>query len=315
MEHEIRRPALLLGALAAGMAVLSAACSGGAAQIDFSRLETPGSPPSASVPAANVVRMAVGSMLTPVATADLYGELAEYLAQRLGRPVEMVQGKTYAEVNDLVKSKEVALALVCTNPYLEGRDDFGMELLVAPEVGGETVYYSLLIVGRDVQAQSLADLQGRSFAFADPMSNSGRLAPLYQLALMGQTPALFFGRTTFTYAHDRSVRAVASGVVDGAAVDSLVVDYMRRTEPDVVAKVKVIERWGPFGISPVVVNPGLDLTLKAELRSALLGMDEDSMGREVLRRLGVDRFVVPDDGIYDSVREMRAFLRARGLNP
>lgn len=311
----MRGPALTFGAFAAGVAALSAACSGGAVQIDFSRLERPGPSPSVSVSATNVVHMAVGSMLTPLATSDLYGKLADYLAQRLGRPVEMVQGKTYAETNDLVKSKEVALALVCTNPYLEGRDDFGMELLVAPEVGGETVYYSLLIVGRDVPAQSLGDLQNRSFAFADPMSNSGRLAPLYQLALMGRTPDSFFSRTTFTYAHDSSVRAVASGVVDGAAVDSLVFDYMRHTEPDVVAKVKVIGRWGPFGISPVVVNPGLDLTLKAELRSALLGMDEDSAGRDVLRHLGVDRFVVPDDGIYDSVREMRAFLRARGLGP
>lgn len=311
----MRGPALILGALAVGVAVLSAACSGGSAQIDFSRLETPGPSPTASAPATNVIRMAVGSVLTPFATADLYGELADYLAQRLGRPVEMVQGKTYAETNDLVKSGEVALALVCTNPYLQGRDDFGMELLVAPEVDGETVYYSLLIVGRDVPAQSLADLRERSFAFADPMSNSGRLAPLYQLALMGETPDSFFSRTTFTYAHDSSVRAVASGIVDGAAVDSLVFDYMRRREPEVVAKVKVVGRWGPFGISPVVVNPRLDPTLKADLRTALLGMDEDPAGRDALRHLGVDRFVVPDDSIYDSVREMRAFLRERGLGP
>lgn len=227
----------------------------------------------------------------------------------------MVQGKTYAETNDMVKSGEVALALVCTNPYLEGREDFGMELLVAPEVNGETAYYSVLIVARDSAAQSLADLRGQSFAFTDPMSNTGRLVPLYQLALIGETPDSFFSRTTFTYAHDDSVRAVASGVVAGAAVDSLVFDYMQRAEPDVIAKVKIVERWGPYGISPIVVNPRLDAALKAELRSILLGMDEDSHGRAVLQGLGVDRFVVPDDSIYDSVREMRAFLRERGLGP
>lgn len=300
--------------LIAGVAILASSCAGGSAQIDFSRLEPAATSAPAATPAA-AVRMAVASVLTPSTSSALYAQLADYLAQRLGRPVEMVQGKTYAETNDMVKSGEVALALVCTNPYLEGREDFGMELLVAPEVKGETAYYSVLIVARDSAAQSLADLRGQSFAFTDPMSNTGRLAPLYQLAVLGQTPDSFFSRTTFTYAHDNSVRAVASGVVAGAAVDSLVFDYMQRAEPDAIAKVKVIERWGPYGISPIVVNPRLDAALKAELRSILLAMDEDSDGRAVLQGLGVDRFVVPDDSIYDSVREMRAFLRERGLGP
>lgn len=304
-----------MAALIVAAAIVASSCTGGSAHIDFSRLEPASPSPAASVPAAAVLRMAVGSVLTPSASSDLYAQLADYLAHRLGRPVEMVQGKTYAETNDMVKSGEVAVALVCTNPYLEGRDDFGMELLVAPQVNGETAYYSLLIVGKDSTAGSLADLRGQSFAFADPMSNTGRLAPVYQLALMGETPDSFFARTTFTYAHDNSVRAVASGVVAGAAVDSLVFDYMQRAEPRVTAKVKVIGRWGPYGISPVVVNPRLDPALKAELRAAFLGMDEDAEGVKVLRGLGVDRFVVPDDSIYDSVREMRAFLRERGLGP
>ncbi len=292
-----------------------AACGGSSAQIDFSRQETPTPAATASTPGTGVVRMAVGSVLSAVATSDLYEELADYLAQELDRPVELVQGKTYAETNDLVKSGDVTLALVCTNPYLQGRDDFGMELLVAPQVNGETAYYSVLIAGKDVEASSLADLRGASFAFADPLSNSGRLAPLYQLALLGESPDLFFGRTIFTYAHDSSIRAVATGIVDAAAVDSLVFDRLRSSEPEMMAGVKVVTKWGPFGISPVVVNPRLDPVLKAQLREVLLGMDEDAQGRRVLTDLAIDRFIVPEDSIYDSVREMRAFLRDRGLGP
>jgi phosphonate transport system substrate-binding protein len=245
----------------------------------------------------------------------MYQDLADYLAGELGRPVDLVQGKTYAETNDLVKSGEATLALVCTNPYLQGQDDFGMELLAAPQVNGETVYYSLLIAGTGVEAQSLEDLRGESFAFADPLSNSGRLAPLYALAQLGETPDSFFARTIFTYAHDSSVRAVAGGIVSAAAVDSLVFDYMSAAEPDVTSRVKVLAKWGPFGINPFVVNPRLDPGLKAELRGVLLGMHEDTEGRLILKRLGLDRFVVPGDSIYDSVRAMRVFLRERGLGP
>ena len=190
-----------------------------------------------------------------------------------------------------------------------------MEFLVAPQVNGDTVYYSLLIVGRGVTADSLADLGGATFAFSDPLSNSGRLAPLYQLALLGEDPDSFFGQTIFTYAHDRSIRAVAEGVVAAAAVYSLVYDYLRVTEPALIEKVRVIERWGPFGINPFVVNPRLSSELKAQLRQVFLEMDRDAEGRAILRDLQVDRFTVADDSIYDSVRQMRSYLREQGLAP
>ena len=300
--------------LTAALLVL-AACSGGSAQVDFSRQEQP-TPSAVATPAsAGVVRLAIASVLSPLPTSDLYQQLADYLGEKLGRPVELVQGKTYAEINDLVKSGDVTLALVCTNPYLQGREDFGMELLVAPQVSGGTEYYSLLIVSSDSAAQSLADLRDASFAFSDPLSNTGRLAPLYQLALIGESPDTFFGRTIFTYAHDSSIRAVAQGVVAAAAVDSLVFDYMVKTEPAIATQVKVIQRWGPFGINPFVVSPRLDAGLKRQLREVFLEMDRDPQGKGVLRDLLIDRFVVPDDSIYDTVREMRSYLSEHGLGP
>ncbi len=291
-----------------------AACGSDGPTIDFDQIEGKPSARLAS-PAGDPIRIAVAPVLSALPTFTLYQELADYIAEKLDRPVELVQGKTYAEINDLVRSGDVTVALVCTNPYVQGHEDFGMELLVAPEVNGEPSYYSLVIVRHELDVGSLGELRGRTFAFSDPLSNTGRLVPVYQLALKGETPDSFFGRSIFTYAHDNSIRAVADGIVDAAAVDSLVYDYLRMTEPDVVAEVKVIEKWGPYGIVPVVVNPNLDPQLKAQLRDLFLGMDEDIQGVELLQRLMVDRFVAVDDGIYDSVREMRAYLQERGLTP
>jgi phosphonate transport system substrate-binding protein len=308
------RPAL--GFVALALVTVLVGCGGGKAQVDFSRHEPAlAGAASASNPPSKSLRMAVAPVLSPAATSDLYRELADHLSEKMDMPVDMVQGKTYAEINDLVKSGDVTLALVCTNPYLDGREDFGMELLVAPQIDGDTVYYSLLIVGSDVEASSLADLRHATFAFSDPLSNTGRLAPLYQLAQMGESPESFFGRTIFTYAHDSSIEAVSDGVVAAAAVDSVVFDYLRDSQPSLTAKVKIIDRWGPFGIYPFAVNPRLEPQLKAELRQAFLEMDEEREGKAILRHLKVDRFVVPDDGIYDSVREMRTYLREHGLAP
>jgi phosphonate transport system substrate-binding protein len=304
-----------LGVLAVAAAAAFEGCGGNASQVDFSRQEPPAADAAAGSPSSGTLRMAVAPILSPLATSQRYEQLADYLADRLGERVELIQGKTYAEINDLVRSGDATLALVCTNPYLDGREEFGMELLVAPQVDGDTVYHSLLIVGRGVEAQSLADLRGVTFAFSDPLSNTGRLAPLYQLALMGESPDSFFNRTIFTYAHDSSIRAVADGVVTAAAVDSVVFNHLRLTEPSLTGNVKVIESWGPFGIYPFVVNPRLDPQVKAELRQAFLDMRENAEGKEILRNIGVDRFVVPDDSIYDSVRKMRTYLSEHGLAP
>lgn len=272
-----------------------------------------GGSPATSSPAEGVIRMAVAPVISPRETFNSrYRDLLEYVGRKLGLPVELVQGKTYAEINDMVRTGDVTFAFVCTNPYLQGRDDFGMELLAAPEVNGETSYYSYLIVRADSPFASLADLRGRTFAFSDPLSNSGRLAPTYQLALMGETPESFFSRSIFTYAHDNSIKAVAENLVDGAAVDSLVYDYWKKTGSDFTSKTKVIEKWGAFGINPVVVPPGLDPALKTRLREALLGMDKDPAGREILKSLLIDRFVVPDESIYESVRKMREVVTSAG---
>lgn len=132
---------------------------------------------------------------------------------------------------------------------------------------------------------------------------------VYRLALMGETSESFFSRYIFTYSHEHAIKAVADGLVNGAAVDSLIYDYFAVAEPEQLANTKIITRYGPFGGNPVVVPPGLDPALKKRLQELLLTMHQDPAGQQLLAALGIDRFVLPDDAAYDSVREMRRYVR------
>ena len=255
-------------------------------------------------PDSSRLRFAVAPVLSPQATLENYTALASYLGERLGRPVELVQGRSYAEINALVRSGDVALALVCSGGYTVGRRDFGMEALVVPVVNGEKTYRSYLIVPSGSPVASWNDLRQRSFAFTDPLSNSGRLVPLYVLLQMGEIPERFFKNFIFTYSHDKSIEAVASGLVDAAAVDSLVYDYLVRREPSIAANTRVVWRSPPYGINPLVVHPAMAPALRLQLETILVGMDQDRQGQEVLRILGVDAFVRPDAGAYDLVEAM-----------
>lgn len=267
---------------------------------------------SSPTPSAGALRIAIAGVMSPSRTLDAYDQLLAYLGHRLDLKVTVDQRSSYAEVNDLLRTGQADLAFVCSRAYLEGKSQFGMELLLAPEVNGDRVYYSYLIVQADSPAVSLADLRGKVFAFSDPLSNSGKLVPEYQLFTMGDTPSSFFERYEYTGSHDNSVLAVAEGLVDGAAVDSLVYDYVLARNPELAERVKVIERWGPYGIPPLVVAPGLDPALKERVRDALLGMDADPEGRRALDALGIDRFIPIDDSAYDSIRQMVLALGEAG---
>lgn len=277
--------------------------TGETAVINLSDRQPLPEPPATAV---KPLRVAVAAIISPRGTVDSYGPLLEYLQQELDRPVELVQRRTYGEVNDLLKNGEVDLAFVCTSAYIVGKREFDMQLLLAPQVQGDTVYHSLLIVPADSPAQSMADLRGAVFAFTDPISTSGRNYPIWLVQQMGETPESFFSRTFYTYSHDDAIRAVANHVADGAAVDSLVYAFALEREPELAAQTRVIHQSPPFGIPPVVVSPNARPQLVAELREALLTMRDSPAGRAALQAAGIDDFTPIEDEAYESVRILEA---------
>lgn len=268
---------------------------------------SPGEEPFArgvAKPGEQVLRVAVASVISPKGTIASYSDLVSYLGRRLQMRAELVQRASYVETNDLVSRGEVDVALVCSGAYVAGSRDGSMELLVAPQVNGQTVYYSYIIVPRESPVQEIRQLRGKVFAFTDPLSNTGRLAMVYLLHQMGERPDTFFQKVIYTYSHDNSLKAVADQLVDGAAVDSLVYHFALARDPSLAEKLRVIHRSPPYGIPPVVVPSRLDPERKSRLQQIFLTMHQDPEGQAILANLMIDRFVLIDDSAYTSIREM-----------
>ncbi len=254
------------------------------------------------------LRIAVGGMITPKEGFVYYREFIDYIGQKVDRPVEFIDREQYDEINRLMKEGQVDVAFVCSGPYVDGHDEFGMELLAAPQVYHGTVYYAYIITSAGSPIRKFGDLRGKTFAFADPLSNTGKIVPEYMLAKMNETPETFFKKTIYTFAHDKSIKAVAQGVVDGASVDSLIWEYTNRTNPQLTAKTKIIGKSAPYAVPPVTVRKDLSPDLKRALRAAFLNAHQEPRGRELLDKMMIDKFVVLDDNAYDSVRKMKAWI-------
>ena len=254
------------------------------------------------------LRIAVGAMITPKAGFAYYKQLLDYIGEKLEIKIKFVDKESYAEINSLLETGELDAAFVCSGPYVDGHKDFGLELVAVPQAYGETVYYSYIIVPSDSPAKKFEDLRGKTFAFTDPKSNTGKLVPTYILAKMGETPESFFGEYRFTYAHDKSIKTVALKMVDGAAVDSLIWEYADKTDPQFTSKTRIILKSPPYGIPPFAVRPGLSPETSSKLKQVLLNVHKDEKGRRILKGMMIDKFVEGDDSAYDSVREMKAWV-------
>lgn len=301
----MKRPLLILSLLALLWAGCTSTVGSEGVFVDLNDLRPLPTPVENEV---RPLRVAIAAVISPQGSAESYALLLEYLSQKLDRPVERVQRRTYNEVNELVRNGEVDLAFVCTSAYLSGSREFEMQLLAVPQVNGETVYRAQVIVPITSSATQIEDLRGKVFAFTDPMSLTGRLYPTFLLQQIEETPQNFFTRTFFTYSHDDAIYAVAQGLADGASVDSVVLDFAIKRDPTLLDKLRIIHTSEPFGMPPVVVGPEIRPKLMAELQTILLEMVQDSAGLIALKALDYDQFVLatPDD--YLSARQIDEML-------
>jgi phosphonate transport system substrate-binding protein len=289
--------------------LLLSACTqeGDTRVVDFTKT-TPAARPGERSSSQPPLKVAVGAMVSPQETFVYYRQLLDYLGNKLGREVELVQRKTYGEVNELIGKGQIDLAFICSGPYATGKGKYGFELLATPEIQGSHFYHAYLIVNQDSPIARLEDLKGRVFAFTDPDSHTGKRVPTYWLAEIDERPEAFFAQVIYTYSHDNSILAVAKGLVDGAAVDGLIWEFYQHRHPASTAATRVIGKSEPYGIPPVVAAQSLPTELKRPIRELLLSMHEDPEGQKILRELMIDRFVAPRDEWYDSIRRLEQKL-------
>lgn len=255
------------------------------------------------------INICVGSMITPKEGYAYYKALLDYIGRQLKMKVNFIERESYAEVDMLLEGGKIDVAFVCGGPYIDGHEKFGLELIAAPEVDGKPVYHSYIIVHKDSGINKFEELKGKVFVFADPLSNSGRIYPVLLLKQLNETPETFFREYFYSYAHDLSIKAVAEGIADAGAVDSLIWNHLDRTGSPETRETRIIKISPAYGIPPVVVRPDLRGDLKYKIKQILLNMHNTEEGKEILKKMFIERFIPVDDSNYDSIRKAKEFLR------
>ncbi len=256
----------------------------------------------------NKLKVAISAIISPQETFHFYNDLLKYVALKTDKEIELKQRKSYKEINDLLEKQLVDLAFICSGAYVSDEIYKKVKLIAVPVSNGKPFYQAYIIVNKNSPFKSFADLSGKSFAYTDPLSNTGKLYAIKLINDLGRNPDNYFSKTILTYAHDNSIQMVSKQLIDGATIDGLIYEYFAKFQPERIENIRIIKKSDYFGIPPVVVPNGTDEKEITKIQNILFNMDKDSVGKSILNNLLIDKFIAGDIKNYQSIKEMKHLI-------
>jgi phosphonate transport system substrate-binding protein len=181
--------------------------------------------PATEAPATEPAMPAVGSpehpikvLFVPSVDANVIvtgGEvMAAALNEATGLTFEVSVPTSYAAtIEEMCASPSDTIGFIPAFGYVLANDLCGVDVAFRAVRRGWGVYWTMIVVARDSDIQSLDDLDGKKWAYADAGSTSGFLVPTVMFKEAGITP----GDTLEAGGHPEAVRAVYNGEADFAS--------------------------------------------------------------------------------------------------
>ncbi|USD63630.1 MULTISPECIES: phosphonate ABC transporter substrate-binding protein [Vibrio] len=200
----------------------------------------------------------------------------------------VIQGLLGKKIDLVINMSPKAFAEVHLNDP-EAVDIIG---LIADNTDNSRGYHSVVIVKADSPYQSIDDLRGKVFSFADPNSTSGYLIPNNQLqqqigGTMDNRFNGFFDTISFSGGHEQNIVGVINGQFDAAvSASSMVGDESigysagalhryAKHDPEVMDKIRVIWQSPLIANGSTIVSNDLDPAFKEKLVAAVKKLDKE----------------------------------------
>ncbi len=268
--------------------------------------------------------------------------ITDYLTEQTGYYFEVSVPTTYAAVVEEMGAAEGdAMAFIPAMGYVLAADKYGTEVALATVRYGWAYYWTEYVVARDSGIESLADLDGKTWAYPSTTSTSGYLVPYTYFDQNGITP----GEEFEAGGHPQAVTAVYEGQADFATVyfsapgndwaigddpepggeftyedvDGSIVGYQDGqkirdaraaiidTYPDVLEKVAILAISDPIPNDTVSFCADFPEDVKDAVVQGLIDYAGTEEGQAVLANsefYDITGFDPVDDSTYDPIRQM-----------
>ena len=183
-----------------------------------------------------------------------------------------------------------------------------------PRFGDQPVYVSDFIVRAEAPYQRLEDTFGGRIAYSTEHSQSGYNAARHHLlAYRSPSRPTLFSDVKGPYVRQRAViQAVLDGEADVAAIDGYAHDLLRRHDPGLAGRLRVVASTAPAPSPPLVASPAMSSDARERLTRALLDAHRTPSLRPVLEDLLLHRFERVRDADFTALLEQKRTAEAAG---
>jgi phosphonate transport system substrate-binding protein len=170
----------------------------------------------------------------------------------------------------------------------------------------------MVFVRKDSGISSAAQMKGKRFAFVDKATTAGYLLPLkYFMDNEIEDYTAYFAETYFTGTHEDAVYDVLNGRADVGAAKNTVYYRLAHADSRILEELEILVRSPEVPSNALALRSDLDKHLRSKIRDVLLNMDQDPMGKKVLKDFGQSRFIETTNQDYDPVF---SYAEAAGLD-
>lgn len=251
--------------------------------------------------------LAVMGMYARPENQDLFDDIWGFLHARLeaaGIDAPPGLGDAGEDCIAAARKGELLLGQVCGITYALTRQqdaplsNLGCFIDDDPELASG-FYTSYLICRGDTPQPNLTTLSQLQVAANGKDSFSG----WYQLCqyLGADLSGAMFKAVELTGAHRNSAWAVAEGLADLAAIDSITFGILQQAEPDLTARLQVMASTRPAPGLPFVTSASLPESVKDTLRQGLEDYAASAAGAARLAAWGIHGYTRRSDPEYDAM--------------
>lgn len=241
--------------------------------------------------------------------------LEKLLGDKLGIPVEVSVSTDYNTVIEALASKKVDVGFLPPTAYVLAKEKGAAEVIlqaqrfgVNDETGAPTddladFYKSLIIVKKDSEIQTVADLKGKKIAYQNVTSSAGFVWPAATLMDAGLDPLKDVQAITVK-GHDQGVLAVLNGDVDAAAIFQDARNTVIKDYPKVFEDTRVLAFTDKIPNDTISVRSDMNKEWIEKIQQAFIDIVADTEGHEIIKDIySHEGYVKSQDSNFDIVRE------------
>jgi phosphonate transport system substrate-binding protein len=242
-----------------------------------------------------------------------YQPIGEYIEKKSDIKINFTILSRYGNIIESFKNKKLDGAFWGSFTGAMAIKKLGVQPLVRPvNLDGTSSYRGYIFVHRGSAIDSVDRMRHSVIAFVDKATTAGYLFPVAYFKDHGVNNIdTYFKEYYFTGSHDAAIYAVLNKEAEVGCAKNTIFEMLARDDPRVKDDLVILAKSTNVPSNGLGLRKGIATEIKQKLKRALLQMDGDPVGKEVLSNFGAQKFIETTEKDYAPVLD---FAKKAGID-